>query len=198
MKPKSICVYCGSSPGLLPEYMEAAFTFGGLMARRGLEVVYGGGNVGLMGALADGALAEGGIVTGVIPHALAEKEIAHRGITRLATVRTMHERKTLMAELSDAFVALPGGLGTLEEIFEVCTWTQLGFQRKPCGFLNIGGFFDPLVAMLDHMAAQRFIRPEHLDMLLVDGDPCRMLDRLAAYEHTAIDKWMDRAGLEKA
>lgn len=196
MKLKSICVYAGSNPGLLPEYMQAAYAFGGSLARRGIQLVYGGAKVGLMGAVADGALSEGGEVTGVMPQRLMDKEIAHRGLTKLIPVRTMHERKTLMAELSDAFVALPGGIGTLEEIFEVYTWTQLGFQTKPCGFLDVAGFYSPLMGFLEHMVAQKFVRAEHHASLFVEDDAERMLDRMAAYEHQVVDKWFNHGSLQ--
>ncbi|NTV07448.1 MAG: TIGR00730 family Rossman fold protein, partial [Chlorobium limicola] len=180
---KSICVYCGSSPGILPEYAAAATQFGRLLALRGIELVFGGGNVGLMGAVADGALDAGGRVTGVIPRRLQEKEVAHKNLTELHCVSSMHERKTMMADLSDAFVALPGGIGTLEEIFEVYTWTQLGFHRKPCAFLNVAGFYSGLFSFLEFMVEQRFVKDEHYRSLIVDSDGARLIDRIAAYEH---------------
>ncbi len=191
MDLNSICVYCGSRPGLLPEYREAAFSFGRLLARRRLTLVYGGGKVGLMGALADGAVAENGKVIGVMPRRLIDKEIAHRGIAELHSVQTMHERKTKMADLSDAFVALPGGIGTLEEIFEVYTWTQLNFQAKPCAFLNVAGFYSPLIKFLDHVVAQRFVKPEHYQALIVDDDAEALLGRIKSYQHQHIDKLTD-------
>jgi len=192
MNIKSICVYCGSSPGILPEYAAAATQFGRLLAHRGIELVFGGGNVGLMGAVADGALDAGGRVTGVIPRRLQEKEVAHKNLTELHCVSSMHERKTMMADLSDAFVALPGGIGTLEEIFEVYTWTQLGFHRKPCAFLNVAGFYSGLFSFLEFMVEQRFVKDEHYRSLIVDSDGARLIDRIAAYEHVALDKWIDR------
>lgn len=193
MKIRSISVYCGSSPGLLPEYREAAREVGKILAQEGITLVYGGGNVGLMGAAADGALAAGGRVIGVIPQALAAKELAHLGLTELHRVDSMHERKTLMAELSDGFVALPGGIGTLEEIFEVFTWTQLGFQTKPCAFLNVAGYFDELLVFLRKAVEHRFLRAEHLESLLVDTEMKRLLGRMAAWELVAPGKWLDRA-----
>lgn len=192
MNIRSVCVYCGSSSGLLPDYAEAARNVGATLAQQGISLVYGGGNVGLMGAVADAALKAGGKVIGVIPHALAAKELAHLGLSELHRVESMHERKTLMARLSDGFVALPGGIGTLEEIFEVFTWMQLGFQTKPCAFLNVAGYFDALLAFLNKAVEQRFLRREHLDSLLVDTDLGQLLKRMAAWEHVAPDKWLDR------
>lgn len=190
---KSVCVFCGSSPGASPVYAEAAAHLGRTAASRGLTLVYGGGHVGLMGVVADGALSAGGRVTGVIPAALEAKELAHRGLTELRVVASMHQRKALMSELSDAFIALPGGIGTLEEWFEVWTWSQLGFQRKPCGLLNVAGYYDHLLAFLDHVAAERFLAPEHRAMILVDDDAGRLLDRLAAYRPPHTEKWLDRS-----
>jgi hypothetical protein len=189
-----VCVFCGSSAGARPAYEAAARGLGRLLAERGLGLVYGGASVGLMGAVADAALAAGGAVTGVIPRALVEKEVAHRRLPDLRVVGTMHERKALMAELSDAFVALPGGLGTLEELFEVWTWAQLGLHPKPVAALDVAGFYRPLVAFLDGAAGERFVRPEHRGMLLVDDDAGALLDRLAAYEPPAVDKWVRRGG----
>jgi uncharacterized protein (TIGR00730 family) len=188
-----ICVFCGSNPGADPAYAEAAADLGRLLAGRGLTLVYGGGHVGLMGVLADAALAAGGRVTGVIPEALAAKELAHGGLTGLEVVGSMHERKALMSELSDAFIALPGGIGTLEEWFEVWTWSQLGFQPKPCGMLNVAGYFDHLLAFLDHMTAERFLSPPHRSMAIVEDRADRLLDRLASYQPPRAGKWIDRA-----
>lgn len=190
---KRVCVFCGSNTGANPAYAEAAADLGLLLARRGLTLVYGGGHVGLMGVLADAALAAGGRVTGVIPEALAAKELAHRGLTDLKVVGSMHERKALMSELSDAFIALPGGIGTLEEWFEVWTWSQLGFQPKPCGMLNVAGYYDHLLAFLDHMAAERFLSPPHRSMAIVEDRADRLLDRLASYQPPRTEKWIDRA-----
>lgn len=188
-------MFAGASPGARPDYAEAAGRLGRALAEAGVGVVYGGGNVGLMGALADAALAGGGEVVGVIPRALVERELGHPDVTRLEVVESMHERKARMAELADAFVALPGGLGTLEELFEVWTWSQLGFHAKPCGLLNAAGFFDPLLAHLDRAVAERFVRDEHRAMLRVAADPAALLDELRAYEPPTVEKWIDREAL---
>jgi uncharacterized protein (TIGR00730 family) len=186
---RRICVFCGSSRGADPRHAEAAASLGRLLASRGLGLVFGGGGVGLMGVLADHALAEGGSVTGVIPHGLAARELAHRGVADMRVVPTMHARKALMASLADAFVALPGGLGTLDELFEIATWSQLGIQRKPVGVLNVGGYYDPLVVLLEHAAASGFVTAEGRDLLLFDSDPRRLLDRLAAHRPPATPAW---------
>lgn len=177
---RRICVFCGSSPGSRPEFAEAARELGTLLAEAGIVAVYGGGNVGLMKELADAALAGGGHVIGVIPSALVERELAHGDLSDLRVVASMHERKALMADLSDAFIALPGGLGTLEEIFEVIAWAQLRFHDKPCGLLNIAGYYDHLLAFLDHAVASGFLRRSHRDLLIGDSDARRLLDRLTA------------------
>jgi hypothetical protein len=177
---QSLCVFCGSNPGENPRYAAAAATLGVELAARGTTVVYGGGHTGLMGALADAALAEGGRVIGVIPSGLAERELAHQGLSEQHVVSTMHERKALMATLSEAFVALPGGLGTLDELFEIWTWAQLGFHRKPIGLLDVDGFFRPLVEMTQKLVAAGFVRQEHLELVLVDHDSERLVTRLAA------------------
>jgi uncharacterized protein (TIGR00730 family) len=187
-----VLVFCGSSPGREPSYAACATELGRLLASRRLELVYGGASVGLMGALADAALAAGGTVIGVIPSRLVEHEIAHAGLTRLHVVETMHERKALMAELSDAVIALPGGTGTLDELFELFTWKQLGLHRKPMGLLDVAGYWQPLVAFLEHAVNERFLRAEHFETLLVERDAAALLDRLASYEHRAVDKWLDR------
>jgi uncharacterized protein (TIGR00730 family) len=191
-----VLVFCGSSPGARPEYAAAADELGRLLAQRGLGLVYGGARVGLMGAVADGALARSGEVIGVIPGQLVEHEIAHTGLTELREVTTMHERKALMAELSDAVIALPGGTGTLDELFELFTWSQLGLHRKPIGLLDVAGYWQPLLALLDHMVTERLLRAEHRDTLLVSTDPADLLDALAGYEHRATDKWLDRRAAE--
>jgi uncharacterized protein (TIGR00730 family) len=191
-----VLVFCGSSPGARPEYAAAADELGRLLARRGLGLVYGGARVGLMGTVADGALAAGGEVTGVIPRNLVEHEIAHTGLTDLREVTTMHERKALMAELSDAVIALPGGTGTLDELFELFTWSQLGLVRMPIGLLDVAGYWQPLLAMLDHMVAERLLRAEHRATLLVSTDAADLLDQLAAYRHEAADKWLERRAAE--
>ena len=189
---RSVCVFCGSSPGGNPAYLAAAQAIGREIAGRGLKLVYGGAKVGLMGAVADAALAAGGEVTGVLPKALMIKEIGHTGLSRLEVVDSMHERKARMAELSDGFVALPGGAGTLEEIFEIWTWGQLGFHGKPAGFLNVAGYFDKLAGFLDHTVAEAFVKPVHRDMLIFRDDPTALLDALAAYKAPATGKWLER------
>src|SRR6202795_3253496 len=178
---RRICVFCGSNAGARPAYSQAAQTVGRLLCRRGIELVYGGGHVGLMGIVADACLNEGGRVIGVIPQALADKEVAHTGLTELRIVGSMHERKALMADLSDAFLALPGGYGTWEEFFEVLTWSQLGIQGKACGVLNVDGYNDPLLQMADRALSEGFLREVHRGLLLSDTDPGRLLDRLSSY-----------------
>ena len=189
---QSICVFCGSNSGANPLYAEAARNLGRLIAARGLRLVYGGARVGLMGALADAALAAGAHVTGIMPIALVEKEIAHAGLTELRTVGSMHERKAMMADRSDAFLGLPGGAGTLEEVFEVWTWGQLGHHRKPVGLLNVAGFYDKLGAFLDHQMTERFVREEHRWMLAIHSDPETLLDGFDSYEPPQVAKWIDR------
>jgi uncharacterized protein (TIGR00730 family) len=188
---KSVCVFCGSSPGADPDYAASAKRLGSRLARTGRTLVYGGGHVGLMGAVADAALAEGGTVVGVIPRSLADKEIIHRGLTDLKVVGSMHERKSLMAELADAFIMLPGGIGTLEEFFEIWTWSQLGLHFKPYGLLDVAGFFKPLLAFLDMLVEQRFVRPEHREMLFTDDDPSRLLERMHCHCPSYLSKWVD-------
>lgn len=175
---KRICLFCGSSPRVPSGYLDLARAFGSALAGRGIELVYGGGRTGLMGAAADAALAAGGRVIGVIPRSLAEMEVAHAGLTELELVDSMHERKARMADLSDGFAALPGGLGTLDEWFEIWTWAQLGFHHKPIGLLNFEGFFDPLLVFLDHLVAEGFVRPEHRAMAVVEGEVGALIDRL--------------------
>lgn len=189
---KSVCVFCGSNAGNGEAYLEAARALARAVVGRGLKLVYGGGNIGLMGALADAALAAGGHVTGVTPRALLEKEVVHRNLSDLRVVGSMHERKALMAELSDAFIAMPGGLGTLEELFEVLTWNQLGFHRKPCGALNVAGFYDRLTDYLDHAVAERFLKPEHRAMLLIERDPAALVERLRTHRPPEVSKWIGR------
>jgi uncharacterized protein (TIGR00730 family) len=193
-----ILVFCGSSPGRRPDYVEAARELGGLLAERRMVTVYGGGRVGLMGAVADGALAAGGAVIGVIPRRLVELEIAHAGLSKLHIVETMHERKALMAELADAVIALPGGIGTLDELFELFTWSQLGLHRKPLGLLDVAGYWEPLTALLEHAVNERFLRSEHRDTLLVEREGAALLERLASSQHAVIDKWIDRPGADQA
>ncbi len=191
----SVCVYCGSSPGRNPAYVAAARQFGRALVQRGIGLVYGGARVGVMGALADAALQAGGRVVGVIPRSLAHREVAHDGLTELIVTESMHARKTVMADRADAFVALPGGIGTLEEIFEVWTWTQLGFHGKPCGLLDVDGYFDALVRFLDHAVTEEYLQPAHRAILSIERDPERLLDALAAFEPPALGKWVDLARL---
>src|SRR6266545_364019 len=188
-----VCVFCGSSPGARASYAEGARGLGRALAAAGVGLVYGGAQVGLMGMLADSVLAAGGDVIGVIPRALAQREIAHPGLRDLRVVGSMHERKAVMTDLADGFIALPGGMGTLEEMFEVLTWAQLGMHRKPCGLLDIDGYFRAMLAFLDHMKEERFLAPEHRAMLLVESDPARLLSRLETYEPPLVTKWIDRA-----
>jgi hypothetical protein len=189
---QNICVFCGSSPGGDPAYLAAAQAIGRMIAERGMGLVYGGAKVGLMGAVADATLAAGGQVTGVLPAALEKKELAHFGLTRLEVVGSMHERKARMAELSDGFIALPGGAGTLEEIFEIWTWGQLGFHGKPAGFLNVAGYYDKLAGFLDHTVSEAFVKSVHRDMLMFRDDPAALLDALAAYTPPKAEKWLER------
>jgi uncharacterized protein (TIGR00730 family) len=190
---KRVCVFLGSNPGTKPVYAEAARSLGRELARRGLTTVYGGSNVGLMRELADAALAAGGEVIGVIPESLRRKEIAHPGLTDLHVVGSMHERKAMMAELSDAFIALPGGLGTLEELCEILTWAQLGFHKKPCGLLDVEGYYAQLNAFLDTAVAQGFVMAPHRGMLLSAGQPAALLDLFAGYSAPTVNKWIEKA-----
>ncbi len=185
---KRICVYCGSSFGADPAYQQEARSLGALLAKRGIALVYGGGKVGLMGEIARAVIAGGGEVIGVIPRHLAEKEVAFKGISDLRLVENMHERKALMADLADAFIALPGGLGTLEEVAEILTWSQLGLHEKPCGLLNVAGYFDALLAFLDRMVAAHFLHAVHREMLLVRTDPAALLSAFDAYSPPHADK----------
>jgi uncharacterized protein (TIGR00730 family) len=190
---KRICVFAGSSAGSQAEYGAAARELGQTLVRRGLGLVYGGARVGLMGVLADTVLTGGGEAIGVIPEALVAREVAHQGLSDLRVVPSMHVRKAMMAELSIGFVALPGGLGTLEELFEVLTWAQLGLHRKPCGLLNVHGFYDGLLAFIDHSVDEGFVRRENRSMILVAGAPGALLDRFDEYVPPIVDKWIDRA-----
>jgi len=188
----SVGVYCASSRGVDPCFADAAESLGRLLARRDIRLVYGGGRVGLMGVLANAALADGGVVHGVITQALKDKEVAHLGVTTLQVVTTMHERKAAMVDESDAFVMLPGGFGTLDEFFEVLTWSQLGIHVKPCGILNVSGFFNPLLELFELATRQRFLRAEHRDMVVIEADPESMIDRLGSWAPMIVDKWLDR------
>jgi uncharacterized protein (TIGR00730 family) len=189
---KRICVYCGSSLGNQPLYREAALAMGAVLASRKIGLVYGGGNVGLMGVIADAVLAAGGEVIGVIPQSLADRELAHSGVTDLRIVDSMHTRKALMADLSDAFIAMPGGFGTFEEIFEAVTWTQLGVHRKPCGLLNVGGFYTPLALFIDQAVSEGFIKPVHRESIVVDDSPERLVTALEAVKLPDVPKWIRR------
>ena len=189
---KRICVFLGSSAGLQPEYANVAKRLGRELVRRNLGLVYGGANLGLMKILADTVLAEGGQVIGVIPQMLVEKEIAHQGLTELRVVGSMHERKAMMVDLADGFIALPGGLGTFEEFFEVWTWGQLGLHAKPCGLLDVCGYFHHLIQFLDHAVGERFLRQENRDLLLWATEPAKLLDLFENYRPSHVSKWIDR------
>ena len=188
---RSLCVYCGSNAGSNPVYTERAMSLGMQLARRGIALVYGGGNVGLMGVVADAVLEAGGEVIGVIPEQLVNWEVAHRGVTRLEVVGSMHERKSRMFDLADGFLALPGGFGTLDEMFEMLTWRQLGLGRKPCAFLDIAGFYQPLIAMIDKMVAERFLHPDQRDDLWHGDDIDAMFEWMLAYRPAEASKWID-------
>lgn len=187
---RRLCVFCGSSVGTNQAYTDAAEAMGTLLARRGIGLVYGGGHVGLMGVIAEAALQAGGEVIGVIPRALFEREIGHSGVTDLRIVDSMHTRKAMMADLADAFVALPGGVGTFEEFFEAITWTQLGLHRKACGLLNVAGFYSPLAAFIDQAVSEGFIKPIHRAAIVVDDDPERLLDTLSTVQVPDVPKWI--------
>jgi len=189
---KRLCVYCGSNPGKSAEFLEAARELARQLVQREICLVYGGASVGIMGEIADTVLAGGGEVIGVIPQALVDKEVSHTGLTELKIVNSMHERKGIMADLSDGFIALPGGLGTLEEIFEVLTWAQLGFHHKPCALLNVKGYYDTLTQFLDHAVAEGFVASIHREMLLVEDDPHTLLEIMSTYSAPAVDKWIGR------
>jgi len=195
MNIKNICVYCGSSPGLNPAYARAAKILGKTLAERDIGLVYGGAAVGIMGVVADAALANGGKAIGVIPKALAVKEVAHEGLSELHVVESMHERKAMMAELSDGFIALPGGWGTLEEIFEILTWAQLGFHRKPCGLLNVEGYYDDMISFLENAFAQQFVKDLYRPILLTAHEPAKILDQFAVYKAPEVRKWMGESEL---
>jgi uncharacterized protein (TIGR00730 family) len=190
---KSVAVYCGSSSGNKEIYTKQAQEMGRELAQRGLTLVYGGGCVGLMGTIADAVLAEGGKVIGVIPSFLADKELAHKGCTELHVVETMHQRKLLMADLAEGFVAMPGGFGTLEELFEVLTWGQLGLHGKPIGLLNVEGFYDQLIGLCDHMVGEAFLRAENRNQVLQNATPAALLDAMAQYKPQRLEKWLTPA-----
>jgi uncharacterized protein (TIGR00730 family) len=188
---RRLCVYAGSNPGSHPAYADAARALAAELAGRGIGLVYGGGKVGLMGVIADTVLEAGGEAIGVMPQALIDREIGHPRLTELKVVDSMHERKAQMAELADAFVALPGGIGTLEELIEVYTWSQLGIHDKACGVLNIRGYYDGLATFLDHAVSEGFLRPQHRAVLSVAEDPAELLDALAAYDPPRVGKWLE-------
>jgi len=185
---KRVCVFCGSSPGAGPEYLDAARELGYALVKRNIELVYGGAKVGMMGGIARAVLEKGGRVIGVIPQGLAEKEVAFTRLTDLRVVESMHERKALMAKLSDGFIALPGGLGTIEEFFEVATWAQLGIHLKPCGLLNVKHYYSRLIDFLEHTVAEAFVEPEHRSMIVVDEDPESLIQKFESYRPPTVDK----------
>ena len=189
---RSVCVYCGASPGHDPQYAEAARALGQEMAQQKLALVYGGGHVGLMGIIADAVLEAGGEVTGVIPKALMDTEIGHNRLTRLLVVKDMHERKALMAEHANGFIAMPGGIGTLEELFEAMTWAQLGFHDKPVGLLNVNGFYDTLIAFLSQLSQEGFLRDEHRSLLINESEPVALLERLREFRMPEGVSWLSR------
>ncbi|MCA8991523.1 MAG: TIGR00730 family Rossman fold protein [Planctomycetaceae bacterium] len=190
---KSLCVFCGSSTGSDPVFQQAAVRLAEEIIRRDMRLIYGGGNIGLMGIVADAVLAGGGEVVGVIPHALARREVAHANLTGLILVESMHERKARMAQLADGFIAMPGGFGTFEEFCEVLTWNQLGIHTKPCGLLNVEGFYDSLIALFDHARDQKFLRPQHRDIVVVDSAPDRLIDQMLAMSPATGDKWLNES-----
>jgi uncharacterized protein (TIGR00730 family) len=189
---KSICVYCGSSPGRLEAYSQAANLLAESLVSQNIQLIYGGASIGIMGMVADRVLEIGGQVIGVIPQALSHKEVAHPNLTELHITRTMHERKMLMAELADGFIALPGGIGTLEELFEIWTWAQLGIHNKPLGLLNVAGYYDDLIRFLDHVTEQQFFKPRHRQMLMVESDPEQLLKRFLSYQHSLVEPWLGK------
>lgn len=188
----SVCVYCGSSSGINPVYSDVAKALGRALVKQNLSLVYGGGHVGLMGIVADAVLEAGGDVTGVIPKALMDTEVGHDHLTRLLVVKDMHERKALMAEHADGFITMPGGIGTLEELFETLTWAQLGFHEKPIGLLNVAGFYDPLIEFLNHQTSQGFLRAEHKDLLLVETEPDSLIEQLKNFTMPEGVSWLSR------
>jgi len=188
----SICVYCGSSPGRIEAYGSAGCALAKSLVSRNIRLVYGGAGIGIMGMVADQVLKLGGQAIGVIPKALAHKEVAHKNLTELHVTQSMHERKMLMAELSDGFIALPGGIGTLEELFEIWTWAQLGFHNKPCGLLNVEGYYDSLIGFLDHVLAEQFVKKDHHAMLIVETNPDALLDRYINYQPAAVRHWVGK------
>ena len=189
---KRICVYCGSSSGKRSSYLQAADNLAAELVKRRIGLVYGGASVGVMGQVADAVLAAGGEVTGVIPQMLVDKEVAHNSLSELKIVSSMHDRKATMAELSDGFIALPGGLGTLEELFEILTWSQLGLHRKPCALLNVTGYYDHLAAFIDHAVTEQFIKPAHRELLIIGDQPDLLLQRMALFRSPPAEKWIEK------
>lgn len=189
---KRICVFCGSNSGTDPLYSETAEKVGKFLAENNIELVYGGGRVGLMGKIADTVMANGGKVTGIIPKGLSDREVAHQGLTELKIVGSMHERKALMAELSDGFIALPGGIGTFEEFCEIVTWAQLGIHQKPCALMNVGGFYDAFITMFDHSMNQGFIRPQHRELVLVGNEIDKLYERMREFRPPTVEKWLHK------
>jgi uncharacterized protein (TIGR00730 family) len=190
---KRICVFCGSNHGVRPAYAQAAEALARHLVKLGIGIVYGGGNIGLMGVLADTALAAGGEVTGVIPQALFAKEVGHAGVADMRIVGSMHERKALMAELSDGFIALPGGWGTFDEFCEILTWAQLGLHRKPCGILNVEGYYDPLLKMFDHCVAEGFLKPEYRPLVIAASDPEELIAKMRGYQPPSLNQWIEES-----
>ena len=188
-----ICIFCGSNTGINPSYRNTAVAMGQLLAAHRIELVYGGGNIGLMGILADAVLESGGRVIGVIPESLMAKEVGHAGLTELRIVESMHERKALMADLSDGFIAMPGGFGTFEEFCEMVTWSQLGIHAKPCGLLNLEGYYDSLLALFDHAVSEGFLRQENRRLVMEDSDPTRLLNKMAGFVASTPEKWIDKS-----
>jgi uncharacterized protein (TIGR00730 family) len=190
---KRVCVFCGSNQGVRPAYAEAAVALAAHLVKLGIGIVYGGGNVGLMGVLADTALAAGGEVIGVIPQALFAKEVGHAGVADMRIVGSMHERKALMAELSDGFIAMPGGWGTFDEFCEILTWAQLGLHRKPCGILNVEGYYDPLLKMFDHSVAEGFLKPEYRTIVIAASVPEELIAKMQSYRAPSLDRWIEES-----
>jgi len=190
---KSVCVYCGSNSGRQEAYSNAARELAKSLVNRNIRLVYGGGSIGLMGLLADTVVQFGGQAVGVIPEALVRKEVAHNNLTELHVTQSMHERKNLMAELSDGFIALPGGIGTLEELFEIWTWAQLGIHRKPCGLLNVEGYFNSMISFLDHAVLEQFVKQNHRSILIVEQNPEALLNRFADYKPPPIQQWVEKS-----
>ena len=192
---KNITVFCGSNTGFRTEYAEAAKDLARLLVEKNIRLVYGGGNVGLMGIIADEVMRAGGEVTGIIPESLDKKEVGHHGITELRIVGSMHERKALMAELADGFIAMPGGIGTFEEFFEILTWAQLGFHKKPCAVLNVEGYYDGLLALCDNAVTEGFVHPQHRQLILEDSDPASLLEKMENFQPKTLGKWLDKEDL---